>query len=81
MKTTINLSSLSPPEPFGKKKVQCNGFLKKVFLPAANAPWMSLAGKDSRSCLVSGIVRSSRRSQQAPTSHTTVRTVPYTAVQ
>jgi hypothetical protein len=64
MKTTINLSSLSPPEPFGKKKVQCNGFLKKVFLPAATAPWMSLAGKDSRSCLVSGIVRKKRHNPE-----------------
>ncbi|MPM36223.1 hypothetical protein SDC9_82818 [bioreactor metagenome] len=42
MKTTINLSSLSPPDPFGKKKVQCNGFLEKVFfrLPLGlDCPW------------------------------------------
>jgi hypothetical protein len=41
------LSSLSPPEPFGKKKVQCNGFLKKVFLSVVTQAQLALTSKYS----------------------------------
>jgi hypothetical protein len=64
MKTTINLSSLSPPEPFGKKKVQCNGFLGKVILSVVTPPQLPLASTDSVPCLLYGFIRKKRHNPE-----------------